>query len=439
MSTRNLLRPSRLVTVGLVASLLLGVGAVLGARQPAPTGPEGPGPAPVPVSQLETAIEQAQERLRRLPDDYLTWAELGLAYLEQSRITADPSFYAKAEGALERSLEVRPEDNPETLVGLAALANARHEFADGRRFARRAIELNRYDADAYGALADAETQLGHADAATTAVQAMLDLNPGVPALTRAAYDLEQHGRVGSARSMLERAVAAAVDPADIAYCRHQLGELAWHSGDLDEAEAQYRAGVAADPTYQPLRHGLARLAAARGDLPAALGGYAGLTAVSPTPGYLIEYAELLRTAGRDQDAAAQLVLAEASHELFLAGGGTDDLTGALLAIAQDHFEAAVELAEAEWHRRRFADVADTLAWALHLAGRDTDAIEYARRADTLGPRNAGYAFHRGMIELSLGNRSAARTQLTRALHLNPHFSPWYAPIAARTLADLEST
>jgi tetratricopeptide (TPR) repeat protein len=430
------LRP--MVTVGLAALLLLGVGAVLQARPPAPAGPPPVTEIASSTDQLSAAIERAQERLRRIPGDYVTWAALGSAYLEQARITADPTFYEKAEGALRRSLAERPDDNPDALAGLGALANSLHDFAEARDLARQAIELNRYDADAFGVLADAETQLGNAGAATEAVQEMLDLRPGLPAYARASYDLEQHGRVDEARSLMENALAAAFDPADMAFCHYQLGELAFNAGDIDEAEAQYRAGTAVAPTYLPLRQGLAKVAAARGDLPAAIAGYAELTAAAPTPDNLLPYAALLRAAGRPAEAADQLALAEAAHELFAASGGADDLTGAQLAIAQDDPEEALRLAKREWKQREFADVADTLAWALHLNDRDEEALEYAQRAGELGARNAEYAYHLGMIQLGLGDREAAREALARALEINPYFSPVYAPFAARTLENLES-
>jgi tetratricopeptide (TPR) repeat protein len=431
------LRP--IVTVGLAALLLLGVGAVLQARSPAPAG------SPQPVTEivsstalLDATIERAQERLRRVPGDYVTWAALGSAYLERARISADPTFYEKAEGALNRSLTERPDDNPDALAGLGALANALHDFAEARDLARQAIDLNPYDADAFGVLADAETQLGNAEAATEAVQQMLDLRPGLPAYARASYDLEQHGQTDQAQSLMERALAAAFDPADMAFCHYQLGELAWHAGNLDEAEEHYRAGTAAAPTYLPLKQGLAKVAAARGDLAAAIAGYAEVTAVSPTPDQLMEYAELLLAAGRPDEAADQLSLAEAAHELFAASGGADDLTGSQLAIVQDRPDEGLRLAEREWEQREFADVADTLAWALHLNGRDEEALEYAQRAGELGARNAEYAYHLGMIQLGLGDRDAARDELTRALDLNPYFSPVYAPRATRTLERLES-
>lgn len=72
--------------------------------------------------------------------------------------------------------------------------------------------------DAFNASSpDAETQLGHPQAATDAVQRMLDLRPGLPALARAAYDLEQHGRVAEAAKLWQTALGNAVTAGDRAF------------------------------------------------------------------------------------------------------------------------------------------------------------------------------------------------------------------------------
>jgi tetratricopeptide (TPR) repeat protein len=390
------------------------------------------------VDRLEQTITRAQERLRTVPGDWQTWAALGVAYLERSRITTDPTYYPKAEAAVDRSLAVKPDGNTPALVAQGALANARHDFAAGRRSARAAIAINGYHADAYAVLADAETQLGNREAASAAVQRLLDLRPGLSAYARASYDLEQRGQVAQATDLMRRALDTAVSPSDIAFCRAQLGDLAFNTGDLVAAEREYSAGLNADPSSVALQRGRARVAAAHGRLEEALGGYAGITAQAPTPSYLVEYAELLRVAGRFDDAKTQLSLASAAHKLFTGNGGVDGLTAVALAQATAAPEVAVKEARAEWTRRKHADVADALAWALHLAGRDREALTYARVAHGTGARSATYAYHLGMIELALGDPVAAREHLGQALRLNPHFSPVDGPVARRTLAGLES-
>ena len=81
------------------------------------------------IDALSASIEAAQLRLTAVPGDHVTWAQLGSAYVEQARVTADPTYYDKAEGALRTSLELRAESNDAALTGQGALANARHDFA----------------------------------------------------------------------------------------------------------------------------------------------------------------------------------------------------------------------------------------------------------------------------------------------------------------------
>ncbi|WP_196279036.1 tetratricopeptide repeat protein [Catellatospora vulcania] len=451
----------RIIAVGVTAAALLGLGGAFGASS-APWIAE---PAHAQADPLVKSIEQAQARLRDVPGDWTTWAALGSAYVERARITGDPGYYTRAEGALRESLRLHPAGTPSTgsgnpassggartgagtsagagdgtgnhaaLTGLGALANARHDFTLAERLARQAVAANPFSADAYGVLTDALTQLGRPAEATEAAQRMLDLRPGLPALSRAAYDLEQHGRVDEARALWTQALATAIAPADLAFVHHQLGDLAWHGGDLTAARAAYQAGLSADGGYLPLRHGLARVDAASGRTGEALAGYAALTAASPTPSLLVEHALLLRSLGRADEAETQLALAQAALDLLTAGGGGDALAAAELALARGDHATAVRLAEGEWRRRRHTDVADTLAWALHQAGRPAEALPLARAAAALGARSALHAYHLGMIELALGDRAAARRDLARALRLNPHFSPVDAPAAARALAS----
>ncbi|HSR84786.1 MAG TPA: hypothetical protein VLM11_11470, partial [Streptosporangiaceae bacterium] len=309
----------RILIAGLAAIVLAGAGTVLGLHEGVSPNADA---AQVPVSvkpavlahgdQLAASIARAQGHLRVVPGDYTTWAALGSAYIERARVTADPTYYPKADGALHRSLALRPTGNPAALAGLGALANARHEFAMARDLADRVLRADPYSADAYGILADAQTQLGNASAATDAIQRMLDLRPGLAAYSRASYDLEQQGRLSDAAALMRRALGDAVDPADIAFCRYQLGQLAWRGGRLSDAATEYAAGQAADPAYIPLLQGQAQVAAARGQTAAALAGYAELTARYPSPAYLMEYANLLRAAGQPKSADQQLALAAAA-------------------------------------------------------------------------------------------------------------------------------
>ncbi|HXJ64790.1 MAG TPA: hypothetical protein VNN79_13630, partial [Actinomycetota bacterium] len=101
-------------------------------QQPAVLGTDTAGSLadnPVVLSgTLQQAIASLQARLKSLPEDAQSWATLGLAYVQEARVTADPSYYPKAEGALRRSLRLQPKDNFAADTGEGALAAARHDF-----------------------------------------------------------------------------------------------------------------------------------------------------------------------------------------------------------------------------------------------------------------------------------------------------------------------
>ncbi len=361
-------------------------------------------PSTVDTPPAPTALDRLQQRLREVPGDWTAWAALGLSYVERARITADPAYYPKAEGALRESLRLHASDLATT--GLGALANARHDFAQAAALAQEALAANPFSAQAYGVLADALTQLGQPAAATQAVQRMLDLDPGLPALSRAAYDLEQHGLSADAVSLWQRALPDA-NGANAIFVHQQLGDLAWHSGDLATARTEY--------TSAGSMLGLAHVDLVTGHYQRAIGEYASVARSRPSPSLLVEYALVLRGDFRlipdlrpppvvESDlvgAQAQLRLADAAVALLQANGSQDDLASAEVAIAHGDYAAAVAACQREWQRRKHSDVADLLGWSLHLAGDDRSALRFARQALSLGISHRGYQAHLQAIEESL--------------------------------------
>ena len=88
---------------------------------------------------------------------------------------------------------------------------------------------------------------------------------------------------------------------------------------------------------------------------------------------------------------------------------------------------AIERARAALAERPSIKVAGVLAWALYQSGRHEEARDASRQALRLGTQDALLHFQAGMIAAKLGDRPAATAALDRALAINPHFSPVYAP------------
>ncbi|OXM45713.1 tetratricopeptide repeat protein [Amycolatopsis alba] len=427
-------RPSRatlLVVFG--ASLLIaGVTTLLPADPPIPV-TEGGGQG---VSTLDRAIRTAEAKLAKGGQDPRTWAELGAAYVEVSRVKTDPAYFPKAEEALRKSLAQQPDGNGIALAGMGALANARHDFTGARDWGEKARAALPDNAEIYGVLNDAYTQLGDTAAATATLQRMLDLKPGVSSFTRAAYEFEIHGQVDDARHALDRALADATDPGDVAFCRNLLGELAFDNGDLETAELQFDAGLRAAPQETSLQQGKAKVAAARGQTGRALAGYQDLVTRQPNVGNLREYALLLTSAGAPDSARRHYEQFEEQRRLEVASGANVDLEASLVAADRGDAGQALRFAQAEWGRRQPVFVADALAWALHLNGRDAEALAYADRAASTGWRSATFAYHRGMILAGLGRNAEAVKALADALRVNPNFSVTDVRTARATLTKL---
>ncbi|GAA3580240.1 hypothetical protein GCM10022419_072130 [Nonomuraea rosea] len=358
--------------------------------------------------------ETLQARLKRLPTDYRSWAQLASQYVDQARVTGDPSFYTKAEGALATGAKLAPADDT-VLAGQASLAAGRHEFAEAVRLAERSIAVNPYGAPAYGVLADAKTQLGDLRGAQEAVDKMLSLRPGVPAFARASYAAELRGDKTAARRYLDLAQNDAWLPADLAYARYYLGELALHSGDLATAGTWYAKALQAYPAYTPALAGQARTAALSGRLTEALDLYQTVVDRLPLPQYLIEQGETRLKAGQ----AADWTLLKAQRKLFQAAGVRDDLTWAEFEADHGDPALAVRHARAEYARNPNLVAADALAWALFKAGEPAKALPYAKQATATGWQNPLLRYHRATIERALG----------RSARVEPGFDPTLSALA----------
>ena len=421
------------IVIGVALAMLLagGIGLLTNTKSAAQT-PITPVPIDASPAQILNAL---QARLSTMPRDWSAWATLGSVYVQTARRTGDPSFYPKAQGALEKSLALKP-GNAGALVGMSSLAAARHDFAGALRWGSQAVSAAPHSASGYGVEGDALIELGRYPEAFATFQRMIDIRPDLSSYARASYARELQGDVAGAIADMNLALQAASSPADAAWAEYQLGELWFNSGRLEHARDAYARAAAHDPTYVPAREGLAKVAAARGQYGRAIALFTWVIDRMPLPQYVIELVDVYNATGRARDASQQAALLDVEEQLARANGVNLDLEQAVYDADHGRAGEALTAARAEWNRRHSVLVADALAWALYTNGRYGEARTYSTRALALGTRNALMWFHRGMIERALGHRAEARDALARALAINPHFSVRWAPIAVRTLESL---
>lgn len=377
-------------------------------------------------------VRRLAAELRGRPGNARTYTLLGLAYQQRARETGNPAYYTKSEGVLGRANRLAPGD-PATASALGSLALARHRFGEAISLGRKAVSAAPYTARNYGVLGDALVELGRYDEAFRTFDRMGALRPDLSSYSRIAYARELLGRPRAASRAMRLALdAAGGQPEPTAWVQTQLGKLAWSHGQLHDAELHYRAALAALPGYVYALEPLALVEEANGRHARAIALASRAAEMLPLPQSVATLGDLYAVSGKTHAAQDQYALVSVIERLLVANGVRTDLEAALFDV--DHglrLPNALALARKAHRARPSIDGNDVLAWALARNGRCAEALPYSRRALRLGTLDALKFFHRGMIERCLGHRSDSRAWFKGALHLNPHFSLLWSPLARR--------
>jgi tetratricopeptide (TPR) repeat protein len=339
---------------------------------------------------------------------------LAEAYLQRARETADPSFYAKAEGVLGKPR------TDEAFATAGELALARHDF-------RGALALGAHAGNQGAAIrVDALVELGRYDAAGIELQAMIDRKPNLSGYARASYLRELHGDLDGAVEAMRLAVDAGGPAAENgAYVLSLLGELERRRGHRGAARRAFGQALALVPGHPGATAGLARLERPE----AAIKRLRPLVDRLPLPEYVIALGEAELAAG--QDASETFALVGAEQQLLRSAGVDTDVELALFQADHGDPRRAVALARRGYAAAPSTRAADALGWALTRAGRPQEGYRWARRALRLGSLDPLWRAHAGLSAVAAGKDG--RRDLRLALRHGIDGYPWQA---ARVRAQL---
>jgi tetratricopeptide (TPR) repeat protein len=325
--------------------------------------------------------------------------------------TGDPSFYERAEVALDRADELVPDD-PNTTLVRGALALALHRFDEALAFGTTAAAVNPSSAAAQGILVDANVELGKYDAASTSLQRMLDLRPDLAALSRASYVRELHGDRAGAVEAMAAAEEAGGSPFDVASVAALRGELAVAGGDLDGALAHYERALGLAPGLVLAEVGRARVLGATGQEGQAIEALQAVVDRVPVPAALVLLGELQSRTGDPSGAAGTFELVRATAALQQASGQVVDLEMAVFEADSGDPERAVELAErAAAARPDNVYVSDALGWALFRSGDAAAAVPHIEAALRLGSNDPVSLWHAAQVFAAVGSDARAADTL----------------------------
>jgi len=375
-------------------------------------------------------------RLTRDPSSAFDLGQLASLYLQRGRERGDPQDVLRAEALARNSIADRATRNTHAYMTLVSTLMTQHRFVEARGWAERLVTLDSTSLTARAVLGEIEMELGDYAAARRRFGALYGRRATLAVAPRLARWLELQGRVEAARRLLSGALDSAraqprLPREQLAWFHLRLGDLELRSGHLGTASRVFGDGLAIAPQDARLLAAMARLETARGRWRRAVDFGEQAIAIAPDPATLGLVGDGYFALG---DSAQSASYWHAMEAVTLAQPGGFHRAWSLFLL--DHGRRVPEVLDRVREEiRSRPDVYgwDLLAWALHLAGRDREALPAMARALSLGTRDATLFYHAGMIERSLGHRLAARDALTRALAADPWF-----PQAALARDALES-
>ena len=382
-------------------------------------------------------IQKAQGLIETQPAEPKGYNMLAAAFMQKARETGDFSLNERAEKSLEHSFRVAP-DNYDAIKLKAAVLLNYHRFAEALETARHAQELRPNDHEVYGALVDANVELGNYEQAVEAAQKMVDLRPDTASYSRISYLRALHGDTKGAIEMMKMAAESAnpQSPESAAWCRVHLGDELVKLGKPDDAEKEYDHALYLFPDYHLALAAKARARYAAGDADAAVSFYKQAIERVPLPAYITALGDLYAKLGRADEAKQQYDQVEFIEKMGTYGGTYSRELALFWADHDVRLDEALAAAERERAARNDIYTCDILAWCLYKKGRLDEAktaMDEAMRLNTNDPR---LLYHAGMIALAKDDSTKGAEYLKQALDINPNFEVLQADAAREKLKSL---
>jgi len=368
-------------------------------------------------------------KIRLNPRDNKSLLAMSALFIQEARITGDHVYYDMAAMKYVNEVLKNEQQNFEALLYKSLLFISQHHFAEGLATATEAQKINPYNAFVYGILVDANVELGNYEEAVQNSDRMVSIRPDIRSYSRISYLREIHGDYPGAIEAMKMAVQAG-GPGDESteWTRVQLGHLFENTGDVKNAEMQYKIALEERPGYAYALAGLGRIATSMKNYPQAIIYYLQADSTLNDYAFKEELADVYAQSGM-KDKANEIFKsviegmskdAEIGKKDETIGHYADrELAHAYLKVGDN--EKALEHALAEYNRRPAnIDVNETVAWVYFNKGDYSRALPYIETATRTNSKNPVLLCRAGLIYSKLGNKEKAKKFLQAGLEKNPN-------------------
>lgn len=390
-----------------------------------------------PPSSESPEMQTALKLVEKIPDSPSGYMQVAIIHIREARRTGDFSLNSKAETAINRALEIAPQDLSSRKLR-ASLLLTFHKFSEALEYGKKLDAEIPNDSFIQGVLTDANFELGNYDEAVAAAQKMVDLKPNSTSYARVAHLRSLHGDHDGSVAMY-RTAAKTTDSMDAeaqSWCLVQLGDEYFKYGKFAEAEKVYDEALSTLPGFYLALAAKGKIRAAQNDYDGAEKILTTLLNRVPNVDSTVLLGDIYMKKGDAVNAKAQYDLAEVMEQKV--GLNNDQKRLALMWADQGiRLGDALEIVEREHAASKDIYTEDALAWTLFKNGKLKEAKASITRALRVKSNDARMLYHAGMIEKGLGNRAEAVKLIQSALKFNPSFDIIQSEVAKQALIELK--
>lgn len=345
-----------------------------------------------------------REKLAKNNQDHEARLALAQLFINEARVTGEHGHYYPAALEMIAGIDAKTADEDVRFRALSTKAGVQlslHDFADALETAEQAVAINPYNAQIYGALVDANVEMGRYETAVAMADKMVAIRPDLRSYARVSYLREIHGDIDGAIAAMKLAVEAGYPGYEqTAWTRLTLGNLYERYGDLEQAKLQYKIVLSERESYPFAIGALADLAIEQGEYEKAEQLLEQACAIIPEFGFYASLARVYKATGRED------AFEETLEELWVM---LKEDTDSGHNMDMEYAELYSELAEDQ-----------------------EKALAYAKKAYDKRPENIDVNRLMGKIYKRMGKDDMAMEHLARASRTNAQYPELKALLASRS-------
>ena len=366
--------------------------------------------------------------LKQDSNDDLSRIKLVELYISEARISGNLSYYHEASlkslNTLIAKKTVTKDVLYKALTYKATILLSLHQFTDAKIIATQALAMNPYDADIYGALVDANVELGNYQQAVVLCDKMMTIRPDIRSYSRISYLRQIMGdNVGAISAMRMAVESGAQGLENTEWARVQLGDLYLNTGHADTAKMLYESSIYVRPNYPYAEMGLAKVASAQNQIDTAIIHCKNAIRAMSESSFVSYLGELYKKKGDTKKAneihhdVLKLVLEgekENETKTFAKHNGHRELANAYLYTQQ--FDEALKHAKQDYQLRpQNIDANELMAWVYFLRNENASAKSHIEKALSTNSQNATLIYKASLIYEALGEKELSQEMKSKAL------------------------